>query len=78
MLPNFLSDKFKIESLKLVNIDCLRVGLVDRNANHIRYVSIHKTPHYYFVKNYHFSKVIYLKIFFKLVKKIIKKLIGGK
>jgi len=52
MLPNFLSDKFKIESLKLVNIDCLYVGLLGRNTNRIRYVSIKKTPHYYFVKNF--------------------------
>lgn len=51
ILPDFLSDKFQVDKLEIVDISSLRVGLVDLNSGCIRYIPINKTPHYCFAKS---------------------------
>jgi hypothetical protein len=47
----YKTNKFESDRLEMVNVDSLRVGLIDINSDHVSYILINKTPHYYFAKS---------------------------
>jgi hypothetical protein len=47
----YKTNKYEADRLEMVNVDSLRVGLIDINSGHVSYILINKTPHYYFAKS---------------------------